>query len=226
VVSRGATRQTPAGWHPDPLGPPGQLRWWDGSRWTAAVQTPSAPDRARALGPASTPKRARRTIGWAALGGFVLAVSGVVMAITRGQDVCEVSATGVKFCESDEPSQVEQGQAQIDQQVSQFEEQASQLDANVDDPNAADLAGTWTSEAGFTYVIEQWGAEAVITEIGPGNLTSAVGMGTIDGNAFSFDFQAADGSFGVGELTIDGDTLTGGFFNSTIGLSVPVVLHQ
>ncbi len=30
----------PAGWHQDPGGPPGQLRWWDGRRWTEHLTAP------------------------------------------------------------------------------------------------------------------------------------------------------------------------------------------
>jgi len=35
---------TPAGWHPDPAGVPGRLRWWDGQTWTDHVheQAPAA----------------------------------------------------------------------------------------------------------------------------------------------------------------------------------------
>ena len=36
---------TPAGWHPDPGGPAGRLRWWDGQTWTDHVheQVSAAP---------------------------------------------------------------------------------------------------------------------------------------------------------------------------------------
>lgn len=34
---------TPAGWHPDPSGAPGRLRWWDGQAWTEHVHDPAAP---------------------------------------------------------------------------------------------------------------------------------------------------------------------------------------
>lgn len=36
---------TPAGWHPDPGGHPGRLRWWDGQAWTDHVheQASAAP---------------------------------------------------------------------------------------------------------------------------------------------------------------------------------------
>ena len=40
---------TPAGWHPDPSGVPGRLRWWDGQTWTEHVHDP-APAAAPAAG--------------------------------------------------------------------------------------------------------------------------------------------------------------------------------
>lgn len=33
----------PPGWHPDPHGPPGHLRYWNGSAWTDQVAAPLAP---------------------------------------------------------------------------------------------------------------------------------------------------------------------------------------
>ncbi|GAB7029646.1 phospholipid scramblase-related protein [Streptomyces sp. NPDC021749] len=44
----------PAGWYADPQGTPHQLRWWDGSQWTAHThpgQQPAAPDRTAQPGP-------------------------------------------------------------------------------------------------------------------------------------------------------------------------------
>ena len=32
---------TSAGWHPDPAGAPGRLRWWDGQTWTDHVHDPA-----------------------------------------------------------------------------------------------------------------------------------------------------------------------------------------
>lgn len=36
---------TPPGWHPDPSGPPGQQRWWDGHQWTGHTAPAPAPER-------------------------------------------------------------------------------------------------------------------------------------------------------------------------------------
>ena len=104
-------RRATAGWYPDPHGPPHQLRWWDGHAWAAD---------ARAAEP--RPPKRRRVIGWAALGAFALGVSGVVIAVQHGQDVCEVSATGIKFCENDPASreQVEQAQPAIKEQAGEL----------------------------------------------------------------------------------------------------------
>lgn len=34
---------TAAGWHPDPAGATGRLRWWDGQAWTGHVHDPTPP---------------------------------------------------------------------------------------------------------------------------------------------------------------------------------------
>ncbi|WP_205474457.1 RDD family protein [Nocardioides sp. SYSU D00038] len=49
--------QTPGGWHPDPT-QPGQLRWWDGTRWTehtAPAAPPAAYPASTAPGPGPAP---------------------------------------------------------------------------------------------------------------------------------------------------------------------------
>ena len=66
----------------------------------------------------------------------------------------------------------------------------------------------------------------MLTEIGFGGMTTGVGSGVVDGSRFTFDFQAADGSFGTGSLQLDGDTLTGSFDNAVSGLSTPAVLRR
>lgn len=210
-------RRATAGWYPDPHGPPHQLRWWDGNAWAAD---------ARAAEP--RPPKRRRVIGWAALGAFALGVSGVVIAVQRGQDVCEVSATGIKFCENDPASreQVEQAQPAIKEQAGELQREAEQGATGETAPGTADFSGTWTSDDGFSYVIEQFGDQAVLTEFGLGGMATGFAAGPIDGSLYTFDFQAADGGFGTGSMELDGDTLTGSFDNAVTGISIPVVLHR
>jgi hypothetical protein len=223
----GAAQRATAGWYPDPLGPPGQLRWWDGSGWTSSVQSPSAP-RPGTAETRESPRRKRRTIGWAALGAFALGVTGIFIAVVRGQDVCAVSATGVEFCERDDATlrEVEEGQARIETQASELQSQAQAQDAAPTAPGTADLTGTWVGDNGFTYVIEQYGDQAVISEVAFDGMKTAVGSGTVEGSDFTFDFQAFDGSVGTGSLERDGNTLTGSFDNILTGLSTPLVLTR
>jgi hypothetical protein len=222
-----AERRAAPGWYPDPLGPPGQLRWWDGNAWSASVRSPSAP---RAGTAATTPaaRRKRRTVGWAALGAFALAVSGVVIAVRRGQDVCAVGASGIEFCERDDNTrqEVEQAQPAFEEQARELESQAAEAETGATAPGTVDVSGTWIGDNGFTYAIEQFDDQAVIIETAFDGMITAVGSGIVGGPRFNFDFQAVDGSFGTGSLTLDGDTLSGTFDNGVTGLSTPAVLHR
>lgn len=218
-----AQRRAVAGWYSDPLGPPGQLRWWDGAAWSSSVRT--APEAGAMTRPTKSPPK-RRVIGWAAIGAFALGVSGVVIAVHRGQDVCEVSATGIKFCENDDDArrQVEQAQPAIEEQASELQSQV-QAQAVGEPVTGVDLSGTWTGDDGFTYVIEQFGDQATITETLDG-MTYGVGSGSVSGPLFTFTFNAINGSFGTGSLELDGDMLTGSFDNFVTGLSLPAALRR
>jgi hypothetical protein len=228
-----ATQQrAAAGWYPDPLGAAEQLRWWDGSAWSADVRSPAPPapgTAARAQQKRHQPTaRKRRTIAWAALGAFALAVSGVVIAVRRGQDVCAISASGIEFCERDDDvrQEVEQAQPALEEQESELQSEAQAAGVAETAPGTVDLTGTWLGDNGFTYAIEQFGEQAVISEIGFGGMITGVGSGLVDGSVFGFDFQAADTTFGTGSLVLDGDTLTGSFDNAVTGLSTPLVLRR
>jgi hypothetical protein len=213
-----------AGWYPDPFGSPRQLRWWDGTAWSASVRTQA--DRVSKRERSSLPRR-KRVVGWAAIGAFALGASGVVIAVRRGQDVCEVSATGITFCADDDDTrrEVEQAQPAIEQQASELETQA-QAQAIADPAtDVADVSGTWIGDDGFTYFIQQFGDQVTITET-LGGMTYGVGSGTVTGPLVTFDFNGIDGSFGTGSLELDGDTLTGSFANFVTGLSSPAVLHR
>jgi hypothetical protein len=149
-----------------------------------------------------------------------------VVAVQRGQDVCEVSATGIRFCANDDDAlrQVEQAQPAIEEQASELQSQA-QAQAVGELVTAIDISGTWTGDDGFTYVIEQFGDQATITETLDG-MTYGVGSGTVTRQLFTFAFNAINGSFGTGSLELDGDTLTGSFDNLVTGLSSPATLRR
>src|SRR5262245_38646481 len=158
-----AQRRATAGWYPDPLGPPGQLRWWDGSIWSSSVQTP--PEATVAAKPAEPTRRKRRVIGWAAIGAFALGVSGVVIAVQRGQDVCEVSASGIKFCEHDDDARREVAQAQpaIEEHANDLQTEAQAQGNGEVGGDTADITGTWQGDNGLTYAIQQFGDQATFS---------------------------------------------------------------
>jgi hypothetical protein len=217
------------GWYLDPYGPPNQLRWWDGRSWATAVHPLGLPYQHGPTAPPAggqQPRRARKAIVWTAVAGFALAAAGTAYAMARGQDVCEVSASGIKFC-GDASAQVEEGQEAITEQAAALEEQAQEASGTSPPVGVADLGGTWRGDNGFDYVIEQFGDQAVISELTPDGLITAVGMGPVEGSLFVFDFEAADGSTGVGQLELDGDdTLSGVFENFASGFSVPATLRR
>jgi hypothetical protein len=178
--------------------------------------------------PAEPPRRKRRVIGWAAIGAFALGVSGVVIAVQRGQDVCEVGATGIKFCENDDDARREVAQAQpaIEEQASQLESEAQAQGTGAVAADVADITGTWLGDNGLTYVIQQFGNQATFSEIGFGGMTTATGSGFVEDSAYTFDFASFDSSGGTGRLRIDGDTMTGSFTNLFTGITTPLTLRR
>jgi hypothetical protein len=76
--------QSPPGWYADPSGPPGQQRWWDGTRWTEHTQ--SAPGAAT---PTPVPSSgSSNTLK------VVLIVLGVLAVLTVGGCVACVALIG------------------------------------------------------------------------------------------------------------------------------------
>jgi hypothetical protein len=221
-----AQQRATAGWYPDPFGPPNQLRWWDGTNWSSNMRTP--PEVVLTSKPAEPPQRKRRVIGWAAIGAFALGVSGIVIAVERGQVVCEVSATGIKFCENDDNARREVAQAQpaIEEQASQLESEAQAQGTGAVAADVADITGTWLGDNGLTYVIQQFGNQATFSEIGFGGMTTATGSGFVEDSAYTFDFASFDSSGGTGRLRLDGDTMTGSFTNLFTGITTPLTLRR
>src|SRR5262245_58651255 len=224
--SGAAQRRATPGWYPDPLGPPSQRRWWDGSSWSSNVRT--QPEAAPTPKPAEPRRRKRRVVGWAAIGAFALGVSGVVIAVQRGQDVCEVSATGIKFCEHDDAARREVARAQpaIEEEASELRSEAHAQGSGAAAADTANITGTWLGDNGWTYIFQQFGDQATFSEIGFGGMTTATGSGLVEDSVYSFDFASFDGSGGTGHLRLDGDTMTGSFTNLFSGITTPLTLRR
>ncbi len=229
------SNQVPPGWHPDPMGQPGVLRYWDGARWTRHVaQVGGAPPAERTVAPKPPGHRVGRTIRWGTLGTFVLVVVVVAVAMLNGQQVSKISADGtIEFYSSGDRAATEPDVVQdsIESQQDQIDERVEDLEANaqevgVDDPGLADFDGNWTGANGLTYVISQFGDAAVIeerTQYG----TSAYGEGTVDGRRAVFFFTAFDGSQGEADLTlVTENRIEGSFVNYAFGTSGAVLTRN
>ena len=113
-------------------------------------------------------------------------------------------------------------QEQIDQSQGDLEAEVARANEQLEQETSAatiTIAGDWfVGSLPGSYVIEQAGTAATITEFdGFGNIT-AVGQGTLTGSTFSFGYVNAVGLSGFGELTVDpsGNFLSG-FFEDDFG---------
>jgi endonuclease YncB( thermonuclease family) len=68
----------PPGWYPDPEGPPGQVRYWDGGRWTPQRHAYAAP-----VAPARPPS-SKAWVAWVVAG--VVALGAIGAVIDDGDD--------------------------------------------------------------------------------------------------------------------------------------------
>ena len=112
---------------------------------------------------------------------------------------------------------------QIDESQSKLEAELAEANEQIADEAPAatsvDIAGEWFGEtSGASYLIEQNGTAATITELDMfGNIT-AVGRGTLSGDTFSFDYDSAAGTTGFGELTLDvSNQFLNGFWEDAFG---------
>jgi hypothetical protein len=225
MAASSGRHQPPPGWYPDNARPD-LLRYWDGNAWTAQVMPRAQPPRQ----PPAT-KRKGSKVSWLALGGFVIGLFAVIGACHNGQALKSVDLKGgkIEYYSSTVGKDISKGtiednQSQVEQRLQELESSA-QAAPNEDDALARDLTGNWTDTSGRAYRIDQYGAEGVIQEQSPYGVT-AVGSGTVHRNRFSFEFQAVDGSSGVGELNIlDQNTLRGTFTNFFTG-EVNEELHR
>lgn len=96
-VSGSAESQRPAAWYPDPSAP-GQLRWWDGGRWTDHVQAQrhsesAEPQSPRASAQPMQPTQASRSPKqdwykrpWVIVAGAILAIAIIASAFSSSED--------------------------------------------------------------------------------------------------------------------------------------------
>lgn len=213
-----------AGWYPDPSTEGRQQRYWDGSDWTDRVQSYAAPSSG-----SGAPKQRAGSGKRIALPLMILIAAGVVVyAMIRNQDVEEIgvgeSGLSVKFSSSRSisSSEIEAKQGQLEERLISLEEQAqTEAAAEPTAPETVDLNGDWTGNNGYIYRIQQYGTQAVISELSPYGIT-AVGQGVIQGKFATFSYQAADGSIGQAELQMTNSaTLEGTFTNLTYGVTTP-----
>ena len=88
------TTTPPGGWYPDPTGPPGLQRWWDGATWTDQTQVAMAPPPIppTQLGPPLV-SYGRRLGGWLIDWLIVVVGSGVIIAVTGAYNHTNTTTT-------------------------------------------------------------------------------------------------------------------------------------
>ncbi|WP_275792673.1 DUF2510 domain-containing protein [Prescottella equi] len=80
-----------SGWHPDPDGTPGRLRWWDGQQWTSATHEAPPADSVPQVDPPQPSPHARRNNLLAAAAAAVVAIAIVGALVLQGGDSEESS---------------------------------------------------------------------------------------------------------------------------------------
>jgi hypothetical protein len=218
------------GWYADPSTQGRQERWWDGSDWTDRVRAFADPQ----VEPPAKRERSRFPIRLALPLLILLVAAGVIAyAMARDQDVEGVrfgdGGLEVAFASSRSVSstEIEEKQGELEQEVQSLKETAqSEARTAPPAPAATDLSGDWAGANGLSYRIQQFGANAVITEMSPFGI-SAVGQGTVGADGARFSYQAADGSTGEAALRlVNSSTLEGTFTNFSFGTTVPVRLTR
>jgi hypothetical protein len=163
----------------------------------------------------------RRKVPWFRLSFLLIAVAVIGLAIYHGQDVKHVGLNGeIDFYSRDgqagpDQQEVTRRQQGIEQRLRDLEA-SPQREGSGTTAGLVDLTGSWQGDNGFTYLIEQYGSEAVIEETSIYGVT-AVGRGEVDGTQFDFMYEAYDGSQGSGTLVLDASGVLSGTFNLSYG---------
>lgn len=185
--------------------------------------------------PSSPPSPEKRRSGWKAKAIFgLLAALAIFAALTQGIQRINLVSGEIEFRDGAATSgeitrsDLESAQPELEQRIAEAEaEAASQSEVQPASEEASDFSGQWTGQAGYSYVITQYGDQVFVQEIYQG-WVSAVAQGTVagDGTA-SLRFQAADGSTGSGVLIPAGDNaVEARFTNHTYGTSSTMVLTR
>jgi hypothetical protein len=166
----------------------------------------------------------------------LVAIGVIVYAMARNQDVegVKIGDDGVEvaFASSSSLSstEIEAKQSELEASVRSLEERARTEGAR---PRARpgpaairNLTGDWAGSNGLAYRIEQYGTQAVISEMTQWGI-SAVGEGQVGRNVARFAYQAADGSSGEAQFRVmNKSTLEGSFMNFAYGTTTPIRLTR
>lgn len=162
-----------------------------------------------------------------AVGTFVVLTVVVSVTMAGGRDVCKVDFAGsIEFCEEEvTPEQIIAAQTETEKRLDTLESEAVASAQDAQEPATVNLSGQWQANNGLTYVITQYGSEAVIAEYTAYGIT-ATGYGTVDSRGFvDFQYQAVDGSVGTAYLELMEENHLVGQFASVTG-SWPVELWR
>ena len=126
--------------------------------------------------------------------------------VGQGQQIgsLEVGPSGtvkVGFVEKTTTVAVKQGQAAIKQRSSEIVQEVRQA-APATSAAVPQIAGSWTSDIGARYDIQQFGDRVVISEVTQYGITG-VGQGVVGPGGADFTYQAVTGITGQGRLVFN-----------------------
>jgi hypothetical protein len=178
---------------------------------------PAVPEADRAK-----PYQLKRTIGRIAWVSATVVLTLGVLAFASGRGFSLTASQGGPSIEVDGLAGAVAPE-QIDRSQPQLEAERTEANAEIaDEPptaTAVDIAGEWFGDSsGATYLIEQVGDAATITEFDAFDSITAVGQGALSGDRFSFTYDSAAGIVGFGELVLDPTgTFLNGFWEDGFG---------
>jgi hypothetical protein len=153
----------------------------------------------------------------------VLAGIGIYAAVHQGVSSINFKQGTISF-QPLHPSSIKNNQSALQSELSQARANAQAQAAPA--PSVLNIAGYWHSSSGYTYDIEQYGANVVIQEETPYGIT-AVGEGQVSGSEADFDYRAYDGSTGEAIFAIESSTtIDATFENYSYGTTSQAILTR